>query len=160
MRIRITLFVGLIAAMALVFASIGTAASGFKVTGGGQTDVGTSGAGDTIAFVAMEKGGGVHGQVQFVDREGGTGQGQIVHHGEVICLQAVDMGEQGAAYFAGNWRDGGTFEIYVEDNGEGNGAQDMIFIDENDPPNCADESQDEDEPVALGRGNVQVHSDE
>ena len=159
MRIRITLFVGLIAVMALGLSSIGTAASGFKVTGGGQTDVGDSGAGDTIAFVAMEKGEGVHGQVQYIDREGGTGKGQTVFHGTVTCLTAVDAGEQGAAYLAGTWRDGGTFEIYAEDNGEPNQGSDLIYVDQGATPNCEDDD-DDDEPTALGRGNVQVHSAE
>lgn len=159
MRIRITLFVGLIAAMALGLSSIGTAGSGFKVTGGGQTDVSSDGgAGDTIAFTAQGEGEDVKGQVQYVDRTGGTGQGGRVEHGTVDCLVAADGGEQGAAYFAGTWNSGGTFEIYVEDNGEPNQGSDVIYIDENDPADCSDDDDEEDNPTALGRGNVQVHS--
>lgn len=159
MRLRIALVLGIITALAVGFATIGQAESGFKVTGGGQTDVGTSGAGDTIAFTAQQNTQqGVIGQVQYVDRADGTGKGQTVYHGTVTCLEAVDAGEQGAAFLAGEWRDGGTFEIYVEDNGEPNQGSDIVFLDRNSPPNCDDE-EDDDGRTALGRGNVQVHSE-
>lgn len=134
--------------------------SAFKATGGGQTAVGTSGPGDTIAFTAQNTGTGdaAKGQVQFVDREGG--QIEEVYHGTVTCLRAVAAGTDGAARLAGTWRNqgSGTFEIYVEDNGEPNQGNDMIFIDQVDPPDCVDDEDDNpDDPAALGRGNVQVH---
>src|SRR5688500_13022225 len=72
--------------MAISVAAVGNAGSGAKVTGGGQTDVGTSGAGDTIALTAQDGAAGVIGQVQYIDREGGTGAGQVVYHGTVTCL--------------------------------------------------------------------------
>lgn len=161
MRTRIALVLGLVAALALGAMSLSQAGSGFKVTGGGQTDVGTTGAGDTIAFTAQKNPSqGVTGQVQFVDRADGTGRGQTVFHGTVVCLEAVDAGEQGAAIFAGFFRNnGGSFEIYVEDNGEPNQGNDVVFLDRTSPPNCDDE-EDDDGRTALGRGNVQVHSTE
>ncbi len=134
--------------------------SAFKVTGGGQTDVGTTGPGDTIAFNAQNTGTGneAKGQVQFIDRE----DGQIVEmfHGDVECLEALSGGEQGAAILAGefNKKGSGPFEIYVEDNGEGAAADDdIIFIDQIDDPNCDDETNDDTDEAALGRGNIQVH---
>ncbi len=155
MRLRITLFVGLIAAMALGISTIGTAASGDKVTGGGQTDVGTNGAGDTIAFTVQENSQGLIGQVQYVDREGGTGQGQVVYHGTPTCLVV----EGKVANFAGVWRDGGEFEIVVEDNGSGAG-QDLIGIaPQAADPECGDD-ENEETTGALARGNVTVHDQE
>jgi hypothetical protein len=96
--------------------------------------------------------------VQYVDREDGAVV--EVYHGTVSCLRPVAAGTDGAARFAGNWTNqgSGTFEIYVEDNGEPNQGNDMIFIDQVDPPDCADdENNNPDDPAALGRGNVQVH---
>ena len=156
--------VSLVAGLSLVVAQADPA---FKVTGGGQTDVDTdqpgSGPGDTIAFNAQNTGEGneAKGQVQYIDREGG----KIVeiYHGRVTCLQAIDAGEQGAARFAGTFttQGAGPFEIYVEDNGEPNQGNDMIFIDQNDPPDCDDDDDDDDDgKTGLGRGNVQVHGTE
>ena len=160
MRLRIALISGLVAALAVAAVSLGYAGSAFKVTGGGQTEVGNTGPGDTIAFTAQNTGDddAAKGQVQFVDRE--DGKVQEIYHGEVICLRAVSGGTDGAARFAGEWRNqgSGTFEIYVEDNGEPNQGNDLIFIDQVDPPDCVDDEDDNpDDPVALGRGHVQVH---
>ena len=161
MRLRISLVLALAAALPLGGVTLSQADSAFKVTGGGQTAVGTKGAGDTIAFTARNTVDAyeARGQVQFVDREGG--RVVEVYHGTVECLVAVSgRGEDGAARFAGNWTNqgAGTFEIYVEDNGEPNRGADLIFIDQQDPPDCADDEDNyPDEPVALGRGNVQVH---
>lgn len=152
--------VGLVAGLSIFAAQ---AAPAFKVTGGGQTDIGTSGPGDTIAFNAQNTGEGnaAKGQVQYVDREGG--KVVEVYHGSVTCLMAVDAGEEGAARFAGEFttQGSGPFEIYVEDNGEPNQGNDLIFIDQNDPPDCDDsDDDDEDGATGLGRGNVQVHGSE
>lgn len=140
------------------------AAPAFKVTGGGQTDVSTEGGpGDTIAFTAQNTGedDAARGQVQFVDRE--DGEVVEVYHGQVTCLSAIDAGEDGAARLAGTFTNQGSgpFEIYVEDNGEPNQGNDMIFIDQNDDPNCNDDDDDDDDGVTgLARGNVQVHGTE
>ena len=152
--------VGLVAGLSLVAAQ---AAPAFKVTGGGQTDVSTTGPGDTIAFTARNTGEGsdAQGQVQFVDRE--DGRVVEVYHGSVNCLVAIDAGEEGAARLAGEFttQGGGPFEIYVEDNGEPNQGADRIFIDQNDDPNCDDDDDDdEDGATGLARGNVQVHATE
>lgn len=154
MRFRIVLIIGLVAALAVSVVAVGQAGSGPKVTGGGQTDVGTSGAGDTIALTAQENGArGVIGQVQYIDREGGTGQGQIVYHGTVTCLTV----EGNVADLAGVWRDGGEFEIIVEDNGSGDGTDIITIAEEAVDPNCGDDDDEEGEESALGRGNVTVH---
>jgi hypothetical protein len=140
------------AALALS-ATTAFAGQGDAATGGGQILVGDRGAGDTIAFTAQGTGDGASGQVQYVDREGGTGQGQTVMHGTVTCISATGN----MARIGGEWRDGGTFEIYVEDNGEGSKAtsEDMIEITQNMANDCA-EDDDESEPVGLARGNAQV----
>ena len=153
MRFRIALVLGLVAAMAISVAAAGNAGSGPKVTGGGQTDVGTSGAGDTIALTAQENTRGVIGQVQYIDREGGTGQGQIVYHGVVTCLKV----EGNVADLSGVWRDGGEFEIIVEDNGSGDGTDIITIAEEAVDPECGDDDDEDGEESALGRGNVTVH---
>ena len=158
---RIAALLGVLALTTAAWTSLATADSGFKVTGGGQTDVGTTGAGDTIAFVAQGEGDRLKGQVQYVDRE--DGETVAIYHGTITCLEEFDAGEQGAAWIAGTWtvKGSGPFEIYVEDNGEGSNAvaEDMIQIDElAESPDCSDDGDDDDEEVAaLGRGNVQVH---
>jgi hypothetical protein len=120
-------------------------------TGGGQILVGTEGgAGDTIAFTAQGTADAAKGQVQYVDREGGTGQGQTVAHGTVDCIDA----QGSVARIAGTWRDGGTFGLYVEDNGNGDGTDIVALTPPNDT-NCADDPEEE-KRTALARGNAQV----
>jgi hypothetical protein len=118
-------------------------------TGGGQILVGDKGAGDTVAFTAQGTADAARGQVQYVDREGGTGQGQTVMHGTVTCIDV----QGNVARIAGEWRDGGTFGLYVQDNGEGDGS-DMIAV----TPNLTDcaEDRDDNDPTGLARGNAQV----
>lgn len=152
MRTPITLLVAALAALALVAAG----SPNDRATGGGQILVGDRGAGDTIAFTAQEGRDGVKGQVQYVDREGGTGQGQTVLHGTVTCLTV----EGNTATIGGLWRDGGDFEIYVVDNGQGAAAEaDIVTV--NTEPSQVDCEQDDDEddgdPIALARGNAQVY---
>lgn len=161
---RVFIPAALAAVAALSFGVIAQGAEGDKVTGGGQTLVGDRGAGDTIAFVAMQKG-APRGQVQYVDREAnengtGTGRGQVVYHGTVTCVEVTGN----TARIAGAWtvQGEGDFEIFVEDNGQGSDPDDMIFVD-NEPvePNCQEDDGEEDnEPVALARGNVTVHNQE
>ena len=156
--------VGLVAVFGVITAQ---AESAFKVTGGGQTDVGTSGPGDTIAFNAQntEDDFAAKGQVQYVERDA-NGKIQAIFHGEVECLVAVSGtgAEDGAAYFAGAWTNKQTgattdFEIYVEDHGEPNQGQDQIMIDAVDESPCVEDDEDDDEPAAAhARGNVQVHN--
>jgi hypothetical protein len=151
---RLVTLLGVGSLIASLLAITALAQSGPKATGGGQIIVGTTGGpGDTIAFTAQPDGSGATGQVQFVDRE----DGQIVEvfHGVVSCFESVTSN---SARFAGNWTNQGvgTFEIFVEDNGEPNQGADMIFIDQASPPDCED-NEDDDEPVGLGRGNIQVH---
>ena len=119
-------------------------------TGGGQILVGTEGgAGDTIAFTAQGTTEAAKGQVQYVDRDGGTGQGQTVMHGTVECIDV----QGNEARIAGTWRDGGSFGLYVQDNGEGDGS-DMIALTP-DLTDCAEDREDDD-PTGLARGNAQV----
>ncbi len=140
--------------------------SAFKLTGGGQTDVGTSGPGDTIAFNAQQTGESgspspAKGQVQYVDREGG--KIDAIFHGQVECLEAVTAGDDGAAIFSGVWTNKQTgattdFEIYAEDNGEPNQGNDQIMIDALDSSPCVEDNETDDEPAAdHARGNIQIH---
>lgn len=147
MRSMKFVLMGLAAAGALAFAGVSaTAGQGDSTTGGGQTLLGVKGAGNTIAFTAKQGG----GQVQFVDRSGGKGPDQVVHHGTVSCIDV----EANVARIAGTWTDGGPFAIYVEDNGEGKDANDIVtLLDESD---CDFEEPDDDQKTALGRGNAQV----
>lgn len=155
MRLRIALVLGLVATLALSVSTMGRAGSGDKVTGGGQTDVSTRGAGDTIAFTAQQLADGrILGQVQYVDRKDGNGQPQVVYHGIVECL--VVSGN--TADFSGEWRDGGEFEIVVQDTGEGNGNADPIGIEPMATnPDCGDDDMPENNDGGLSRGNAQVH---
>jgi hypothetical protein len=124
-----------------------------RATGGGQVLINTrGGAGDTIAFTAQETATGAKGQVQYVDR---TATGQTVHHGRVTCL-VVDGT---TATIGGTWERGATggFEILVTDNGEGATATDMITIADVTTPDCGDPEQDEEDQIALARGNAQVY---
>jgi hypothetical protein len=137
------------AGSALVLSGTAFAGQEDAATGGGQILVGDKGAGDTVAFTAQGTAEAAKGQVQYVDREGGTGQGQTVMHGTVTCIDV----QGNIARIAGTWRDGGSFGLYVEDNGEGDGT-DMIQI----TPNLTDCAEDrgDDEPTGLARGNAQV----
>ena len=119
-------------------------------TGGGQILVGDKGAGDTVAFTAQGTADAARGQVQYVDRTDGTGQSQTVMHGTVTCIDV----QGNVARIAGEWRDGGTFGLYVEDNGEGGDATDMIALTPN-LTECAEDREDDD-PTGLARGNAQV----
>lgn len=143
--------IGLTAVGAILGATAASAAQGDAATGGGQTMVGTKGAGDTIAFTAKGTIDAGEGQVQYVDREGGTGKGQTVYHGTVHCLAV--MGN--VAKIAGTWNDGGAFGIYVEDNGEGRDNNDIVTVLPGESTCDFDDPEDEDK-TALARGNVQV----
>lgn len=159
------------AVVALAIAGIGTgsaAPAGEKVTGGGQilADGQTTGAGSTIAFNAQESATDIKGQVQYIIRSGGTGQGQNVRHGEVTCLDVISPGDGGTARIGGFF-DGDptqTFTIDVTDGGEGGTAIDYVVVregsasdsDGDGDASCTDRG-DFVANVALGRGNVQVH---
>jgi hypothetical protein len=149
----------LAAATALVVAPTALAGSDRdRATGGGQILVGTRGAGDTIAFTAQGTPEAATGQVQFVDRTGGTGKGNVRFHGVVDCILVVGN----TAEIAGHERDtGDPFTLRVVDNGEGRNAveSDTIFFDDTaDDEPCVQDDNDEDDPsVALARGNAQVY---
>ena len=126
------------------------AGQGDAATGGGQILVGSEGgAGSTIAFTAQAVGDAASGQVQYVDR---SGEEQVVQHGTVTCIDVQDN----VARIAGTWRDGGSFGLYVEDNGEGSNASsdDMIALTP-DLTSC-ESDRDDNDPTALARGNAQV----
>jgi hypothetical protein len=157
MKTRYALLAGSIAVLTAVSVVSATSAPAPKVTGAGQTLEGTTGAGDTIAFVAQDTdgdaGNAARGQVQYVDREDGT---QTVQHGLIDCL--LYEGEN-SARFAGTWKGGGTFEIAVTDNGQGaNAEEDLIGVFPMAEPDCMnDDGPSDDAATALARGNVQVH---
>lgn len=130
-----------------------------RATGGGQTLVGSA-AGNTIAFQAQDvaaTGTDASGTLQIVDRPGGTGQGQTVARGSVVCLQV----KKNMAVLTGNWTSGleGTFKLAVVDNGEGAAADnDTIMLDEqSSDPDCSNNSNNNGSTVDLARGNAQVY---
>jgi hypothetical protein len=141
-----------------------------KITGGGQTLVPTDGgAGDTIAFTAQTDGTpeGVKGQFQYVDRTGGTGQGQTVYHGTVTCVALLPSDGPNVGVIGGV-SNGIPFRIDVIDNGQGSAADnDLIVVrhgedaedgadnDDGDTALCDDE--DETADADLSRGNVTIH---
>ena len=149
----ITLFVAVAAGSTFLTTGGASAAQEDAATGGGQILFGTEGgAGDTIAFTARGTADAATGQVQYVNRTDGTGQGQTVQHGTVTCIRA----EGNVAFIEGVWRDGGEFGLYVQDNGEGSAAEDdIVAITPANPDDCGDEAED-DNMTALGRGNAQV----
>jgi hypothetical protein len=171
-RIRTLALGALVLAMLLPTAA--TAASPRdRATGGGQILVGTDGgAGSTIAFTAQETVAGgsptdVKGQIQFIERTGGTGRGQVRGHYEVDCLEVTGN----TAYIAGVLKngDGTTSErIYLEvvDNGEGANAMGADIVTVNRDADPDDDGDDDAEnacdvpeggTVSLARGNAQVH---
>lgn len=142
-----------VAALGSAFLVTGSATAGQydAATGGGQILFSSDGgAGNTIAFTAQGTADGARGQVQYVNREGGKGRSQVVKHGTVTCIDA----EGTVARIAGEWRDGGTFGLYVQDNGEGAAADnDVVTI----VPGVSDcDFDDPDSPTMLARGNAQV----
>lgn len=144
-----------VSAVAAAFLGAGTAnaTQDDAATGGGQVLVGTRGAGDTIAFTAQGSMTDADGQIQYVDRNDGSGQGQTTYHGSVACLDVVGS----AAKIAGTWRDGGGFQLYVEDNGEGVAAgSDVVTLTNNADATCDFDEPDEADKIALARGNAQV----
>jgi hypothetical protein len=150
LKLRISLACAALVVLALPFvASAGSPTD--RATGGGQVLIGSrGGAGDTIAFTAQDRATNL-GQVQYVDR---AATGQTVLHGTVTCLDV--MGDM--AKIGGLWRDGGTFQIIVIDNGEGALADDDVVTVQNGQPNdCDTEDDDDDNPIALARGNAQVY---
>jgi|SRR5215207_5276583 len=127
-----------------------------RVTGGGQTLVGTKGAGNTIAFNAQGNSDAAKGQVQVVDRSLGTGQGQVRFHGIVDCVTV--SGNMAEIY--GHKRDApdDDFTVYVVDNGEGAAADnDLVFLNDNPQSPCELEDDDDQGDVELARGNAQVY---
>jgi hypothetical protein len=126
-----------------------------RTTGGGQILFSTRGAGNTIAFTAQGTADDGKGQLQFVDRSAGNGQDQIVYHGEVTCVEV----DGNSAKVAGVFRDGSAFNLVAVDNGEGALADDdMIFFDSMaETPECDFDDPDEEDFMALARGNVQVY---
>lgn len=134
-----------------------TAAQPASATGGGQTMVGSQGAGDTIAFTARNGAdGAATGQVQYVDRNGGTGQDQTVQHGVIDCFVVDPDGK--TARMSGTWTSGDLsgdpFALYVQDNGEGDGS-DIVAVTDVDSTSCA-KTPDNPNDFALARGNAQV----
>lgn len=149
---------GALAAAAVALAPVAQAGSGVdRATGGGQILVGTRGAGDTIAFTAQGTAEAAKGQVQFIDRTGGTGKGNVRFHGVVDCILVTGN----TAEIAGHERDTREpFTLRVVDNGEGaNAENDLIFFDDtaDDKPCVQDNNDRDDVNVALARGNAQVY---
>ncbi|MHB8961126.1 MAG: hypothetical protein ACYDAN_16065 [Candidatus Limnocylindrales bacterium] len=156
-------------ALAIGGVGVGSAAPAVtKITGGGQTMVpAEGGAGDTVGFNAqVDADGNVKGQFQYVDRTGGTGQGQQVAHGEVTCATVFSRpdegGAGGVAVFGGELRDGTAFRVDVTDNGAGNASTDLILVRtgadaEGDNEGLCDQEDEPEETPDLNRGNVTIH---
>jgi hypothetical protein len=154
MKIRLGLMCALAGALLVpVFAQAGSPTD--RATGGGQVLVGDRGAGDTIAFTAQGTADAATGEVQYQDRDGGTGQAQTTYHGDVECLDV----QGDTAKIAGTWEGGGPFQLYVVDNGEGSAANDdIVTVISNAPdPSCDFDDPDSDDQTALARGNAQVY---
>jgi hypothetical protein len=138
-----------------------SAAQEDSATGGGQilfSEDGT-GPGNTLAFTARGTSEIAKGQVQYVNREAGTGQDQTVEHGTVSCIDAQAASEDSPAFakISGTWRNGKVFDLYVEDGGQGaDSAGDFVtFIATDDTePDCDFNAPDE--QMELARGNAQV----
>jgi len=162
---------GAVLALGVAGMSAGSAAPAVtKITGGGHTLVPTDGgAGDTIAFTAQTDGTpeGVKGQFQYVDRTGGTGQGQKVYHGRVTCVALLPSDGPNVGVIGG-FSDGVPFRIDVIDNGQGSAAEnDLIVVrqgdaaqdggddDSGDTALC--DNEDETADADLSRGNVKIH---
>ena len=143
-------------AVLAVAVPVGSAIAGSgtdRATGGGQILISSDGkgAGDTIAFSARA---GSLGQIQYVDRTGGTGVGQTATHGTVTCIEAVGN----TAKLAGKFRDGRSFTLLVVDNGEGaNASNDTMALQFTDDPTCDREDGDDEGSTDLARGNAQVY---
>lgn len=156
MRLRLSL-VGLAAGTLLALPLTAGAGSGTdRATGGGQVLVSTDGgAGTTIAFNA-HGGADPKGQLQRIDRSAGTGQAQVRFHGVVDCYRQISAN---SAEFGGYNRDNPAdrWTAVVTDNGEGAGATDMIMFEDTAMDACEQDSNDDDNAVALARGNVQVY---
>ena len=165
---------GSVLALGITGISAGNAAPAVtKITGGGQTLVPTDGgAGDTIAFTAQTDGTaeGVKGQFQYVDRTGGTGQGQQTYHGTVTCVALLTTDGPNFGVIGG-YSGETPFRIDIIDNGSGkanddaNGT-DMIVVrqgedaeDGNDQGSdtALCDNEDETADATLSRGNVTIH---
>ena len=161
---------GAVLTLALAGMSTGSAApAAYKVTGGGQTLVGSTGAGNTIAFTAQsagEEGSAAKGQFQLQLRDAAEKEGI---HGEISCVQVYSFTEDGGVAVLGGYsRDTGEpFRFDVVDGGEGKDASDMIRLsrgaaaqdggddDSGDTMLC--DPEDEKADTDFARGNVQVH---
>ncbi len=160
--------------LAVAVAGMGTVSAApavYKVTGGGQTLLGTKGAGSTIAFTAQsagDEGTAAKGQFQLQDRTAGKGRLQETVHGTITCVVVFSNTDRGGvAVLGGLTRDGEPVRIDVMDAGEGRSSTDLIRLsrgpaaqdggddDENDTSLC--DPEDEEANTELGRGNVQVH---
>ena len=135
-----------------------------RATGGGQTLIGDSGPGSTIAFTAQNRltpgdDFAATGQVQHIDRGSGTGSLQEKYHGEVMCLHV----EGDTASIGGRLTKGGTpeaafFQMVVQDNGEPNQGADLIsFQPVGEEPTCEDTPEVSNKELMLARGNAQVY---
>ena len=154
MKFRLGLICALACALAVpVIAQAGSSTD--RATGGGQVLVGDRGAGDTIAFTARGTADAATGEIQYVDRNDGSGRGQTTYHGDVACLDV----QGNVAKIAGTWEDGGPFQLYVVDNGQGAAADDDIVTVISDAPDasCDFDDPDNDDQTALTRGNSQVY---
>lgn len=165
MRFRTFILIALAALLAFPMAA-NAGGPRDKATGGGQVLFSSDGkgAGNTIAFTAQNTGDGdaAKGQVQYVNREAGTGQAQTRFHGVVTCLRV----EGKVAQLSGTMRNDSTgddtgFIILVEDNGQGAAADDDLIGFQRIPdPSCDEDDGDDDARLELARGNAQVHDAE
>jgi hypothetical protein len=164
-----TIVIGAVLTLAVAGMSAGSAAPAvYKVTGGGQTLVGTTGAGNTIAFTAQSAGAegeAAKGQFQLQLRDAAEREGI---HGEITCVQVYSYtADGGVAVLGGVSRAGEPFRFDVVDGGEGKDATDLIRVsrgaaaqdgaddDEDDTLLC--DAEDESADTDFARGNVQVH---
>ena len=163
MKLKLMLGISVLAVLALS-ASSASAGTGDKATGGGQTIIGDSGKGSTIAFTAQQSGDAgtpvAKGQVQWIDRSAGSGKSAVKFHGVVDCIEV----DGNFAIIGGfNKKDSeDRFTLRVVDNGEPNQGQDLIeFTDTDDTEFQCGDGEEDDPPAAdmtLARGNAQVRN--
>ena len=127
-----------------------------RATGGGQVLVSSDGgAGSTIAFTAQGTQEEAKGQVQWIDRQAGTGQSQVRLHGIVDCL--IVEGDSAQIYGHNRDDEGDTFQLFVTDNGEPNLGQDIVAFNDEPVGTCEEPDDDDNGDTALARGNSQVY---
>jgi hypothetical protein len=172
MRIRLVVAAGAAAALALPLAANAETAP-LLITGGGQviadTSEPTTGAGDTIAFVARQTGtedtaNNADGSLQVVNTSEARANQRpsIIFNGEVTCIRGPEDGQDGSVARFGGVRRAGDgpafFVVDVVDTGDENRGTDMIEFRETESPDPCEDDEDGTRlnGTTLARGNLKI----